>query len=72
MDFVLLCIIVFPFKFCNHPDEKDRVGCFNLIVSLISCDRLFSVALPHGDVCWSVECNCGTSQVGLFLLTFYM
>ena len=32
--FVLLCTTMWPFKFFNHFDEKERVGCFALIVFL--------------------------------------
>ena len=28
--FVLVCIIMCPFKFCNHLDEEDGGGCFAL------------------------------------------
>ena len=30
--FVLLCITLCPFKFCNHIDEEKRAGFFALIV----------------------------------------
>ena len=29
--FVLVCISLFPFKFCNHRDEEERAGCFVLL-----------------------------------------
>ena len=37
----------------NHLAEEDRVGCFTLIVCLMSCDCYFYVALSPGDVVWS-------------------
>ena len=39
-----------------------NVGCFTLIVLLMSCDCSCSVALLHGAVAWPSECNCGISQ----------
>ena len=33
--------------FCNHLDEEERAGCFTLIVFLMSCDCLCSVAFPR-------------------------
>ena len=36
--FVLLCITLCPFWFCNHPDGEERAGCFALIVFLMSCE----------------------------------
>ena len=45
--FVLVYITVCPFKFCYHLDEKDRAGCFALIVLSI---LLRYVALLHGAV----------------------
>ena len=34
--------------FGNHLAEEEKVECFTLIVFLVSCDCLRSVALPHG------------------------
>ena len=31
--FVLLCIILCPFKFCNHLEEEERAGCFSFVFS---------------------------------------
>ena len=30
--FVMLCITVCPFLFCNHLEEEKKAGCFVLIV----------------------------------------
>ena len=30
--FVLLCITLCPFRFCNHLEEEVRAGCFAFIV----------------------------------------
>ena len=30
--FVLLCITLCPFKFCNHLEEEEKAGCFAIIV----------------------------------------
>ena len=35
--FVLVCITLCPFKFCNHLDEEERAGCFASIVFWMSC-----------------------------------
>ena len=50
--FVLLCITISSFYFCNHLEEKD--GCFVFIVLQMYCFFTCSVTLPHGAVGWSV------------------
>ena len=46
MFYLLLCVTLCPFKFCNHLDGKERAaGCFALFVFLVSRDCC--VALPH-------------------------
>ena len=45
----------------NHLDEEESVGCFVLIVFLVSCDCLCSVGLPGGADGWSSVCDCGIS-----------
>ena len=35
--FVLLCITLCPFWFCNHLEEEERAGCFAFIVLRMSC-----------------------------------
>ena len=45
--FVLVCITLCPFYFCNHLDEEERAGCFALNVFGMSCYCYCSVALPH-------------------------
>ena len=59
--FVLVCISLCPFYFCNHLDKEERAGCFAFIVFWMSCDCICSVALPHGAVGWSAVCDCGIS-----------
>ena len=59
--FVLLCITLCHFLFCNHLDEEDRACCFALLFLLISCDCKRYVALPHGAVGWSVVYDYGIS-----------
>ena len=34
-DFVLLCITLCPFLFCNHLEEEEIPGCFALVVLLL-------------------------------------
>ena len=46
--FVLVCITLCPFQFCNHLDEEDRAGCFAFIVFWMSCNCKCPGALPHG------------------------
>ena len=55
--FVVLCITLGPFYFCNH--LRGLVAA--LIVFLMSCDCKCSVALPHSTVGWSTVCICGFS-----------
>ena len=47
-------------KFCNYlgGKERERAGCFTLIVFLMSCDGQWSVAFPHCAVGWSAVCVC--------------
>ena len=35
--FVLLCITLFPLKFCNHLEEEEKSGCFAIIVLQMFC-----------------------------------
>ena len=57
--FVLVCITLCPFLFCNHLDKKERAGCFAFIVFWMPCYCKCSVALPHGAMGWSAVCDCG-------------
>ena len=59
--FVLVCITLCPFKFCNHIDEKERAGCFAFVVLWMSCYCKCPIALSHGVVGWSVVSECGIS-----------
>ena len=60
--FVLLCITLCPFHFCNHLEEEEKVGCFSIIVLQMYCYYTCPVALPDGDLGWSAVCDCGISQ----------
>ena len=53
-DFILLCITLCPFWFCNHLEEEERAGCFVFIVLWAYCYCKCSVTLPHSAVVWSV------------------
>ena len=46
MLYVLLCVALCPFKYCNHLDEEERAGCFAWFVFLVS--RGGWAALPRG------------------------
>ena len=59
--FVLLCITLCPFQFCNHLEEEEEAGCFAFIVLQMYCYYKCSVALPHGAMGWSAVCDCGIS-----------
>ena len=59
--FVLLCINLCHFQFCNHLEEEERAGCFAFIVLQMSCFCICSVALPYGAVGWSAVCDCDSS-----------
>ena len=59
--FILLCITLCPFQFCNHLDEEDKTSCFAIFVLQMSCYSRCSVALPHGVVGWSAVCECSIS-----------
>ena len=53
--FVLLCITLCPFWFCNHLEEEEKTGCFAFIVIQMSCSEV------HVAVGWSAVCDCGIS-----------
>ena len=57
--FVLLCITLCPFKFCNHLEEEEKGGCFDIIVLQIHCCCRCSVAIPYTAVGWSAVNGCG-------------
>ena len=45
--FVLLCITLCPFQFCNHLKGEEKAGCFAIIVLHMYCYYKCSMALPH-------------------------
>ena len=45
--FVLLCITLCPFWFCNHLEEEEKAGCFVIVLQMY-CYYKCSVAIPHG------------------------
>ena len=59
--YVLLSITLCPFKFCKHLEEEENACCFAMIVLQMYCYYYCSVALPHGAMGWSAECNYGIS-----------
>ena len=59
--FVLLCITLCPFWFCNHLEEEERAVCFAFIVLRMCCYCKCSVTLPNGAVDWSAVCGYGIS-----------
>ena len=59
--FVLLCITLYPFQFCNNLEEEENAGSFAIIVLQIYCYYKCSVTLPHGAKGWSAVCDCGIS-----------
>ena len=59
--FVLLCITLCPFRFCNHFEEEEKAGSFAIIVLQMYCYYKCSVALPYGVVGCSEVCDCGIS-----------
>ena len=48
--FVLLCISLCSFYFCQHLGKEENDSCFALIVFLMPCDCKCSDALPHDAV----------------------
>ena len=51
--FVLLCITLCSFEFCNHLEEEEKAGCFVVIVLQTFCYYKYSMALPYGGCGWS-------------------
>ena len=45
--FVLVCITLCPFQFCNHLDKEERAGCFAFVAFWMSCYCKCPVALAH-------------------------
>ena len=48
--YVLLCINLCPFYFCNHLKDEEKAGCFAITVLQMWCYYKCSVAFPHGAV----------------------
>ena len=48
----------FLVKACSHPveEERERVGCFAIIMLLRLCDCLCSIPLSHIAVDWYAVC----------------
>ena len=59
--FLLLCITLCPFYFCNHLEEEEKAECFAIILLQMYYYYKCSVALPHGVMGWSAVCDCGIS-----------
>ena len=57
--YVLLCVTLCAFKFCNHLDGEERADCFAYFVFLVSRDCC--VALHRGAMGLSKICNCDIS-----------
>ena len=57
--FILLCIALCPFWFCNRLEEEEKAGCFVIIVLQMNRYYKCSVALPQDAVGWSAVCDCG-------------
>ena len=57
MFYVLLCVNLCPFQFCNHLDGEERAGCF----ALSSWCLVIAEALPRGDKVLSAVCDCDIS-----------
>ena len=48
--FVLLCIDLCQFRFCNHLEEEEKAGCFAVVVLHMYCYCKCSMRLPRGAV----------------------
>ena len=50
--FVLLCITLCPFKFCNRleGEEREKVGCYAIIVLQVYC--YYKCYVAHPQVPW--------------------
>ena len=59
--FLLLCIILCPFQFCNHLEEVEKADCFAFNVLHMYCYYKCFVALLHGAVDWSAVYDFGNS-----------
>ena len=55
MFYVLLCVTLCQFLFCNHLDGEERAGCFVLFVFQVSRD--WCEALSHDATGLSAVCD---------------
>ena len=66
--FILLCISLCSFYFCQHLDEEENDSCFALIVFLMSRDCNCSVALPQDAVGLSAVVSVTSSCLLFYFL----
>ena len=57
----VLLFVLYAWWYCKHLDEEERAGCFALLSFWMSRYCKGPVALPHGAVGWSADCDCGIS-----------
>ena len=50
-----------PILACNHLQEREKAGCFAVVVLEMYCYCKCSVAFPHDAVGWSAVFDCGIS-----------
>ena len=67
--FILVCMTLCSFLFCNYLEQEERAGCFAFIVFRMSCYCKCPVALPRGVVGWSAVCDFDISLS--HLLVYY-
>ena len=62
--FVVLCITLCSFLFCNHLEEEEKADCFAIIsyrcILIVNVLWLF-LAVPCSLVDWSAVCDYGIS-----------
>ena len=66
--FVLLCITLCSFWFCNHLDDEEKAGCFVIIVLQMYNYYKYSVTLPLGAVGWYAVCDL---CISMLILTYF-
>ena len=55
--FVLVCITLCPFKFCNPLDEESCLLCFYCLLDVLLCKCPVVLCV----VVWTAVCDCGIS-----------
>ena len=68
--FVLLCITLCPFWFCNHLEEEERTGCFVVVVFCLTDVLLLYMFCDSSSWCRGLICGVWLLYF-LIILTYF-